>query len=455
MKKKGFTLIELLAVIVILAIIALILIPVVSDIMDDARKASAKRSVEGYVSGANSQAAVSILDDGNGLDLGDDYILETGEDDEGLDKIEVSGKAPKYVYLKFSNTDDARVEYGNFCVNGYSIDYIDGKAIDSEVDYCSGSSAERPVITVTRTSTTSSSAVIEFSVETLNAIEEYTCKAGSINGVATSSSCTLVGLSESTNYSYQICAKDSNDVTGCKSGSFQTAGGAKPVLSSTTTPATPANNYVGSQVVTVTFDGTGMTNPTYYIKSERAGVVNVATVEACGTGNEPASCEASAVTTIVADTWYRVSGNVSVTYNEASDETHTLYASLSDGEGYTGTATATIAMIDKEVPTISSSVELNTVTLTLADAKSGIESYCITSTNDYSSCTWTSTSTNQVTQVLTGGTYYGFAKDKAGNVSSSTTIELSISASDVGYTSEYTDCENVACALNELDGLLN
>ena len=46
MKNKGFTLIELLAVIVILAIIALIATPVILNIIEDARKSAAERSME-------------------------------------------------------------------------------------------------------------------------------------------------------------------------------------------------------------------------------------------------------------------------------------------------------------------------------------------------------------------------------------------------------------------------
>ena len=44
--KKGFTLIELLAVIVILA---LIVSPIISGVINDAKKASAERSIEGYI----------------------------------------------------------------------------------------------------------------------------------------------------------------------------------------------------------------------------------------------------------------------------------------------------------------------------------------------------------------------------------------------------------------------
>ena len=48
MNKKGFTLIELLAIIVILAIIAVITVPIILNIIDEARKGAEKNSVIGY-----------------------------------------------------------------------------------------------------------------------------------------------------------------------------------------------------------------------------------------------------------------------------------------------------------------------------------------------------------------------------------------------------------------------
>ena len=48
MNKKGFTLIELLAIIVILAIIAVITVPIILNIIDEAKKGAEKNSVVGY-----------------------------------------------------------------------------------------------------------------------------------------------------------------------------------------------------------------------------------------------------------------------------------------------------------------------------------------------------------------------------------------------------------------------
>ncbi len=63
--KKGFTLIELLAVIVILAIIALIAVPIILEIINDAREESNKRSVELYANAVRNGIAAHQLRTGN------------------------------------------------------------------------------------------------------------------------------------------------------------------------------------------------------------------------------------------------------------------------------------------------------------------------------------------------------------------------------------------------------
>ena len=61
--KKGLTLIELLAVIVILAIIALIATPIVTNIINDARKEAAKDSTYEYVKAIENKVALDNLDE--------------------------------------------------------------------------------------------------------------------------------------------------------------------------------------------------------------------------------------------------------------------------------------------------------------------------------------------------------------------------------------------------------
>ena len=73
--KKGLTLIELLAVIVILALIALIATPIVTNIINDARKEAAKDSTYEYVKAIENKIALSALEDRTYEDK-DDYAYD-------------------------------------------------------------------------------------------------------------------------------------------------------------------------------------------------------------------------------------------------------------------------------------------------------------------------------------------------------------------------------------------
>ena len=138
MNKKGFTLIELLAVIVILAIIALIIVPVVSKIVDNARKETAKRSVENYIQAANNAAAISLIDKDRGIDIKEDYyILETGETDADLLKVDIKGERPRYSYLEFDIIAKT-VKNAKVCFGKYNFNYSNGKVESTNTDYCAG-----------------------------------------------------------------------------------------------------------------------------------------------------------------------------------------------------------------------------------------------------------------------------------------------------------------------------
>ena len=143
MKKKGFTLIELLAVIVVLAILAFILIPIIQDLISNARYGAAADSVLNYVHAANNQTA---LDAGGFedyvLNVPDTFELISDVDSDELAKIKYSGKGPDYVYLLFSG-EDKYVSEGHFCMWGYSIDYnFETGTSRSDIDYCGGEVSE-------------------------------------------------------------------------------------------------------------------------------------------------------------------------------------------------------------------------------------------------------------------------------------------------------------------------
>ncbi len=136
MNKKGFTLIELLAVIIILAVIALIVTPMIQNIIADSRKGVARTSVSEYVHSVDQLAALqsgdlNIISD---FKVPSDSIIQNG--DPELDEIKYNGEGPTYVYMEFSS-DNSHLVYGEFCQNGYSINYIEGSGVvDSDDEYC-------------------------------------------------------------------------------------------------------------------------------------------------------------------------------------------------------------------------------------------------------------------------------------------------------------------------------
>lgn len=133
MNRKGFTLIELLAIIVILAIIAVITVPIILNIIDNARKGAAKSSVTGYgkavelaytqyqydVNLGSATNVTTATTDGKAIDVvlgattgtttrlavdfdGDKVVCSTAYIVEGkltLEGCEVSGRSEDYKYV--------------------------------------------------------------------------------------------------------------------------------------------------------------------------------------------------------------------------------------------------------------------------------------------------------------------------------------------------------------------
>ena len=157
---KGFTLIELLAVIVILAIIALIATPIILNMINDARKNSAKSSALGYVDSIEyyagfSQLGSDIETNGYNVDLptmtnGSVTCTKTssGWDNncktffEAVDK-KSKGKKPDTAIIIISNAGKVQTN-SKMTFNGYEVVY-DGK--DASTNNISPSvDAEEPEI---------------------------------------------------------------------------------------------------------------------------------------------------------------------------------------------------------------------------------------------------------------------------------------------------------------------
>ena len=126
--KKGFTLIELLAVIVILAIIALIAIPIVLNMIENARKKAAESSAYGYV---------EAIEYNNGLsDMNDDYDFsyEKVTGDKNVSEINVKMKGKKPDSGSLSIDESGKVTNAELCISGYKVIYESPKVISVKKD---------------------------------------------------------------------------------------------------------------------------------------------------------------------------------------------------------------------------------------------------------------------------------------------------------------------------------
>ena len=126
-KKKGFTLIELLAVIVVLAILALIAVPIVLNIIKDARNNSNKRSIESYV--RSIEYAIS-----EHLSENPDQEIVTWEDVK--DRVEYKGK----VECQWGENLSSISSTGEITLHGCKVNnktnsiygYVDGKVVEEK-----------------------------------------------------------------------------------------------------------------------------------------------------------------------------------------------------------------------------------------------------------------------------------------------------------------------------------
>ena len=133
--KKGFTLIELLAVIVILAIIALIAVPIILNMINDARKSAAVDSAYGYIEAIEYQNSMNMLDkkhqkieDGKNIDVTTIDSL-----------VKVKGTRPDSGTLII---EKGRVKEADLCINGFNIIYDGEKAKATDSTKCGKESDE-------------------------------------------------------------------------------------------------------------------------------------------------------------------------------------------------------------------------------------------------------------------------------------------------------------------------
>ena len=349
--KKGFTLIELLAVIVVLAIIALIVMPVIGNIIESSRKASFRESVNNIMESSKNYIATYMLEHRsddinypiefvcNGITCeGNGYALEINGDIPNGGKI--------YLY-EDGRTYADYVTDSRYCAIGYK-----GEVRVSEE--CNDLDITAPEIIsedITIRSTTNS-IIVEFPITIMKdeetGISRYEVKLYKGNTLVSSHEGIEVvfnNLESNQAYKVEVIGINGNDMATKINKNVNTLSIINPIISTTTNPSEDINGYVISDTKSITFDNTNIENAEYYIKSSRTGLLNNNTISECGTENRPSSCSSLVTTTMIANTWYKVSGNIEVTYNSDSNSEDTLIALTYDGTNYSGAGTSTIAKI--------------------------------------------------------------------------------------------------------------
>ena len=129
-KNKGFTLIELLAIIVILAIIAVITVPIILNVIDNAKRGTAKDSAYGYKDAINKYYVSGMLDD-ESIKLSGDYNVVDGK--LGEYEISFSGTKPTSGYLTFENN---ALTSGCLTIDEYKVTFDKGEVTNVEVGEC-------------------------------------------------------------------------------------------------------------------------------------------------------------------------------------------------------------------------------------------------------------------------------------------------------------------------------
>jgi len=145
-RKKGFTLIELLAIIVILAIIAVITVPIILNVIDNARVGSIKDSAYGYKDAINKYY-VSELYENLGFNLDGSYTITANgrlSNETGVHEIPFTGTTPTGGYLTYENNI---LTSGCITMDEYKVTVSDGEITTVEKGSC-GEALNSKVITV-------------------------------------------------------------------------------------------------------------------------------------------------------------------------------------------------------------------------------------------------------------------------------------------------------------------
>ena len=353
MKRKGFTLVELLGVIVVLAIIALITTPIILGIIESTRKGAFVDSVYGLIETTNIYYTKNMQDI-----AGEKRFTCNGTVCiNGNDTLSFKGKVPVGGSITLKENATILVEYitdGTYCAYGTLNDLI----VDKECASIDVTPAILDETKVTLKSTTNSITVTlaeGYARDDESGIKEYRITVnGETKTLKEVGTVTFEKLKQNHNYEVKIEVENGKGLTAKMILNQKTLEFSNPTITLENNPKFPINGYLKSQVAKVTYDKTNIEKPSYYIKTTREGISNIAITKSCGNDTMPSLCtNISSITTLKANTWYQIDGNITITYNQAVDKNDTIYAYTSDSVNYSGASTATLSKIDTTAPTLT------------------------------------------------------------------------------------------------------
>ena len=353
MKRKGFTLVELLGVIVVLAIIALITTPIILGIIESTRKGAFVDSVYGLIETTNIYYTKNMQDI-----AGEKRFTCNGTVCiNGNDTLSFKGKVPVGGSITLKENATILVEYitdGTYCAYGTLNDLIVDKGC-ANIDVTPAILDETKVTLKSTTNSITVTLAEEFAKDDESGIKEYRITVnGETKTLKEVGTVTFEKLKQNYNYEVKIEVENGKGLIAKMLLNQKTLEFSNPTIILENDPATPINGYLKSQVAKVTYDKTNIEKPSYYIKTTREGISNIAITKSCGNDTMPSLCtNISSITTLKANTWYQIDENITITYNQAVAKNDTIYAYTSDSVNYSGASTATLSKIDTTAPTLT------------------------------------------------------------------------------------------------------